>query len=113
MGESAEVRIVGVERDDGLVLRSSGLSARDLPELRVIALPPYLGQGWAQILGLLAQRVAASGHIPDEVDLGPGGVVRLVQEEGHLTPLPPHGFKGSLDDWRRDLLTHLFPAATT
>ncbi|MFI0451117.1 hypothetical protein [Actinomadura sp. 6N118] len=114
MGEREEVRVAGIERDDGLMLRTHGLAAGGLPELRVVALPPYLGQGWAQVMGALAQRLAAGGKdVPEQMELAPGVTIQLKVENGELIPLPPHGFEGSLDEWRRDVLARLFPAATT
>ncbi|MEU5880409.1 hypothetical protein [Spirillospora sp. NPDC047279] len=114
MGERDEVRIAGIERDDGLMLRTHGLAAGGLPEIRVVALPPYLGQGWAQVMGALAQCLASGGAtVPDQVEIAPGVAVQLKVENGELVPMPPHGFQGSLDDWRRDVLSRMFPSATT
>ncbi|WP_131738539.1 hypothetical protein [Actinomadura roseirufa] len=107
---TSEIRIVGAERPDGLVLRTDGLAARGLPELRAGGLPPYLGQGWARVLGALARRLAAAAEVPAELDLAPGVTVRLERSaEGALVPVPPPG--RDLDEWRRDVLLRLFPEA--
>ncbi|MFC9972621.1 hypothetical protein ACFVH6_17210 [Spirillospora sp. NPDC127200] len=109
----AEVRIVGAERPGGLELRTLGLAERGLPELRATGLPPYLGQGWAQVLGLVAQRMAASGlNGPAELDLGGGASVLLAADKGGLAVLPPAGHGGAVNEWRRDLLVRLFPEAS-
>ncbi|MEU8122674.1 hypothetical protein AB0C21_28525 [Spirillospora sp. NPDC049024] len=105
---TSEIRVVGAEGPEGLSLRTSGLSARGLPELRADGLPPYLGQGWARVLAALAQRLAATGEVPDE--LAPGVEIRLVPaEDGTLEPVPPQG--RDLGEWRRDVLIRLFPEA--
>ncbi|MFD0540826.1 hypothetical protein ACFQY7_50460 [Actinomadura luteofluorescens] len=72
---TSEIRVVGAEGPDGLTLRTRGLAARGLPELRADGLPPYLGQGWARVLAALARRLAATGEIPEE--LAPGVEIRL------------------------------------
>jgi hypothetical protein len=117
----AEIRISGAERPDGLELRTSGLAARGVPELRISGLPPYLGQGWARVLAALARRLAAvRGDVPAEVDLTPedaGGraapvvTVGLEADRGDLVPVPPRGFTGRTQDWRREILLVLFPSA--
>jgi hypothetical protein len=105
---TSEIRVVGAEGPEGLSLRTSGLSARGLPELRADGLPPYLGQGWARVLAALAQRLAATGEVPDE--LAPGVGIRLTPaEDGTLEPVPPPG--RDLAEWRRDVLIRLFPEA--
>ena len=105
---TSEIRVVGAERPDGLTLRTSGLSARGLPELRADGLPPYLGQGWARVLAALAQRLAATGEMPDEP--APGVEIRLTPAEGGtLAPVPPPG--RDLAEWRRDVLLRMFPEA--
>lgn len=106
---TSEVRIVGVEGPDGLTLRTSGLSAKGLPEIRAAGLPPYLGQGWARVLAALARRLAETGEIPGgiadvEICLTPA-------EDGTLTPVPPPGREPG--EWRRDVLLRLFPEART
>ncbi|WP_141578078.1 hypothetical protein [Actinomadura sp. WMMA1423] len=107
---TSEIRVVGAEGPEGLSLRTSGLSARGLPELRADGLPPYLGQGWARVLAALAQRLAATGQVPDE--LAPGVGIRLAPaEDGALTIAPPPG--RDLGEWRRDVLLRLFPEART
>jgi hypothetical protein len=111
-GTGAEIRIVGAERADGLELRTRGLAARGRPELRVPGLAPYLGQGWARVMAVLAQRLAAlDGEIPAELDLAPEVTVGLAAEEGDLVPVPPAGHIGPVADWRRDVLLALFPSA--
>ncbi|MFD0683288.1 hypothetical protein [Actinomadura fibrosa] len=108
----SEVRITGSEAPDGLTLRTSGLAARGLPELRAAGLPPYLGQGWARVLGLLAQRLAAADRGVQEIDLTPDVTVRLVPAgAGWLEPAPPPGEDAAV--WRRDVLLRLFPEANT
>lgn len=109
----AEVGIVGAERPDGLELRTRGLASRGLPELCAKGLPPYLGQGWARVLAAVAQRLAASpGGGPGELALSPDVAVRLeTAEDGSLIPLPPHGHTGTVNEWHRDVLMRLFPAA--
>lgn len=105
---TSEIRVVGAEGPDGLTLRTSGLSARGLPELRADGLPPYLGQGWARVLGALARRLAATGEIPDE--LAPGVEIRLAPADGGaLAPVPPPG--RDVAEWRRDVLLRMFPEA--
>jgi hypothetical protein len=105
---TSEVRIVGAEGPDGLTLRTSGLSARGLPEFRVDGLPPYLGQGWARVLAAPAQRLASTGEIPEEV--APGVEIHLTSAgDGTLTPVPPPGV--DVSEWRRDVLMRLFPEA--
>lgn len=119
-GASAELRIVGAERPGGLELRTSGLAARGLPELRVTALPPYLGQGWARVLADVARRLAGAPFgpgtaPPDEVVLDHGvalGLVADADEPGVLAVRPPDGHEGSPEAWRRDVLVRLFPAAS-
>ncbi|WP_018655726.1 hypothetical protein [Actinomadura flavalba] len=108
-----EVRIVGAERPGGLELRTRGLAERGLPEVRTTGLPPYLGQGWARVLGAVAQRLAAQGPVlPVALDLGEGVTVRLVPEkEGTLAVVPPEPVPA--DAWRRDVLARLFPDAAT
>lgn len=109
---TSEVRVAGSEGPDGLTLRTSGLSAGGLPELRVEGLPPYLGQGWARVLAALAQRLAASGEIPASVVLGPGVEISLtLAGDGALVAVPPPG--SDPGDWRRDVLLRLFPEART
>ncbi|WP_019629545.1 hypothetical protein [Actinomadura atramentaria] len=114
-----EVRVVGAERSGGLELRTAGLAARGLPEVRVTGLPPYLGQGWARVLGAVAARLAAAGPVlPVLVDLDGGVVLRLVPEkEGTLAvapPPPPDGpAAAGVEAWRRDVLTRLFPEAVS
>lgn len=108
----SEVRIVGAEGPDGLTLRTSGLAAGGLPELRVEGLPPYLGQGWARVLAAVAQRLAAAGEVPAAVTLGTGVEISLTPAgDGVLTPVPPPGQDGG--DWHRDVLLRLFPEART
>lgn len=107
---TSEVRISGSEGPDGLTLRTSGLSAGGLPELRVEGLPPYLGQGWARVLAALAQRVAASGGVPGSVVLGPEVEISLtLADDGVLVPGPPPGRDPG--GWHRDVLVRLFPEA--
>lgn len=107
----SEVRIVGSEGPDGLTLRTSGLAARGLPELEVQGLPPYLGQGWARVLGRVARRLAeAPGEIPAALVLAPDVEVRLDPAAGGaLSVVPPSG--RDRDEWRRDVLLRLFPEA--
>ncbi|QXJ24514.1 hypothetical protein AGRA3207_005850 [Actinomadura graeca] len=109
---TGEVRIMGAEGPGGLTLRTAGLSARGLPELRAAGLPPYLGQGWARVLAALAGRLAASGEVPDEVVLTPDVTVRLTPgADGTLVPGPPPG--RDEDEWRHDVVVRLFPEART
>ncbi|HEY8479962.1 MAG TPA: hypothetical protein VIL71_09050 [Spirillospora sp.] len=111
MNVTAEVRIVGAEGPDGLTLRTSGLSAGGLPELRAEGLPPYLGQGWARVLAALAQRVAASGEVPASITLGADVEIRLtLADDGVLIPGPPPGHG---EGWHRDVVLRLFPEART
>ncbi len=111
-GRGAEIRIIGAELADGLELRTRGLAARGRPELRVSGLPPYLGQGWARVMAVLAQRLAVlDGALPAELDLAPDVTVGLADDDGELLPVPPPGFSGSLAGWRRDVLLALFPSA--
>ncbi|MEU8341131.1 hypothetical protein SAMN05443665_1006126 [Actinomadura meyerae] len=105
---TSEVRITGAERPDGLTLRTVGLAARGLPELRAEGLPPYLGDGWARVLGLAAQRLAATGEPPAE--LAPGVPIRFEPAgDGALAAVPPPGRDAG--EWRRDVLLRLFPEA--
>ncbi|TDD95615.1 hypothetical protein [Actinomadura rubrisoli] len=105
-----EVRVMGAEGPDGLTLRTGGLSARGLPELRAGGLPPYLGQGWARVLGALARHLAASARIPREVVLAPDVTIVLrATGDGHLEPVPPPG--QDAEEWRRDVIVRLFPEA--
>ncbi|NDU71599.1 hypothetical protein GWI34_03015 [Actinomadura sp. DSM 109109] len=105
---TSEIRVVGAEGPDGLSLRTSGLAALGLPELRADGLPPYLGQGWARVLAALARSLAATGEIPDEIV--PGVEIRLTPAAGGtLAPGPPPG--RDLAGWRRDVLLRLFPEA--
>ncbi|MEU8305691.1 hypothetical protein AB0C84_19220 [Actinomadura sp. NPDC048955] len=105
---TSEIRVVGAEGPDGLTLRTRGLAARGLPELRADGLPPYLGQGWARVLAALARRLAATGEIPEE--LAPGVEIRLAPaDDGTLAPVPPSG--RDLAEWRRDVLLRMFPEA--
>ncbi|NKZ03876.1 hypothetical protein [Actinomadura latina] len=105
---TSEVRIVGAEGPDGLVLRTVGLAARGLPELRAEGLPPYLGDGWARVLGALARRLAATGEPPAE--LAPGvGIGFAEAADGALLPVPPLGRDTA--EWRREVLLRLFPEA--
>lgn len=105
---TSEVRIVGAAGPDGLTLRTIGLSARGLPELRAEALPPYLGDGWARVLGVLARRLAATGEPPAEI--APGIEIEFTAAaDGALLPVPPRG--RDLAEWRRDVLLRLFPEA--
>jgi hypothetical protein len=116
---ATEIRILGTERPDGLELRTRGLAARGTPELRVSGLPPYLGQGWARVLGALARRLAAvPGATPAEITLTPENapegasvVVGLERDQDDLVPVPPRGFAGRAEDWRREVLLSLFPSA--
>ncbi|QFG24911.1 hypothetical protein [Actinomadura sp. WMMB 499] len=107
----SEVRITGAEGPDGLSLRTEGLSARGRPELAVSGLPPYLGHGWARVLGALAGRVAAAPETPAEVTLAPGAVVRLRRSGDTLTPVPPAP-GADPGEWRRELVVRLFPEAS-
>ncbi|MEV5825883.1 hypothetical protein AB0L25_09930 [Spirillospora sp. NPDC052242] len=107
----SEVRITGAEGPDGLSLRTVGLSARGRPELAVSGLPPYLGHGWARVLGALAGRVAAAPEVPAEVALAPGVVVRLRPAGDALTPVPPPSVRDP-DEWRREIVVALFPEAS-
>lgn len=102
---TSEVRVMGAEGPSGLTLRTSGLSARGLPELRAAGLPPYLGQGWARVLAALAQRLAATGEVPG----GVGDVeIRLtLAADGTLEPVPPPGREPA--EWFRDVVLRLFP----
>ncbi|MEW2352593.1 hypothetical protein [Spirillospora sp. NPDC029432] len=112
-GTGAEIRIIGAELADGLELRTRGLAARGRPELRVSGLPPYLGQGWARVLGLLAQRLAAldpAAPVPAELDLAPEVTIALPAEDGDLVPAPPAS-RAPAPDWHRDVLLALFPSA--
>ncbi|GAA0569362.1 hypothetical protein ACN3XK_12485 [Actinomadura welshii] len=109
---TSEVRIIGSEGPDGLTLRTSGLSAGNLPELRVAGLPPYLGQGWARVLAALARRLAASGQVPARITLGADVEISLTPaDDGALAPGPPPG--DDADGWHRDVLLRLFPEART
>ncbi|XVQ12704.1 hypothetical protein ACQP1W_09150 [Spirillospora sp. CA-255316] len=113
-----EIRIVGAERPDGLELRTRGLAAHGSPELRISGLAPYLGQGWARVLGTLAGRLASGdaaggGGAPEALDLGSGVTVGLVAEGDDLVPVPPRGFSGRDEEWRREVLLALFPSAHT
>ncbi|MQY03708.1 hypothetical protein [Actinomadura macrotermitis] len=111
-GVRGEVRIVGAERPDGLELRTLGLAERGLPELRATGLPPYLGQGWARVLGAVAQRMAATGlNGPAEVEVADGVAVLLAAAKGGLAVLPPAGQGGDVQRWRRELVERLFPEA--
>ncbi|SPT50310.1 hypothetical protein [Actinomadura madurae] len=105
---TSEVRVMGAEGPSGLTLRTSGLSARGLPELRAAGLPPYLGQGWARVLAALAQRLAATGEVPG----GVGDVeIRLtLAADGTLEPVPPPGREPA--EWFRDVVLRLFPEAS-
>ncbi|MEV5568573.1 hypothetical protein AB0L06_00870 [Spirillospora sp. NPDC052269] len=115
-----EVRIVGAERPGGLELRTAGLAARGLAELRVTGLAWYLGSGWSQVLGELARRIAAAGpgH-PTTFDLPAGGAeggdvtINLVPDGDFLAPHPPPGVSLSVADWRRDVVGRLFPSASS
>lgn len=110
----SEVRIIGAESANGLELRTVGLAARGLPEVRVQGLPPYLGDGWARVLGQVALRLAASPTLPEKIELAPDVTVALVEAgEGHVTPVPPSGHEGPLEDWRRDVLVRLFLEASS
>ncbi|WP_242901033.1 hypothetical protein [Actinomadura terrae] len=105
-----EVRVTGADGPDGLTLRTAGLTAGGLPELRVDGLPPYLGQGWARVLAAVAERLAASGDVPSELVIGPDVVICLTSgADGTLVPGPPPG--RDLDEWRRDVVLRLFPEA--
>ncbi|WP_030172851.1 hypothetical protein [Spirillospora albida] len=109
----SEVRIIGAESANGLELKTVGLAARGLPEVRMANLPPYLGDGWARVLGQVVLRLAASPTPPETIELAPGVEVGLAEAgEGHLTPVPPPGHEGALEDWRRDVLVRLFPEAS-
>lgn len=121
MGDArGEIRIVGAEGSDGLELRTQGLDALGLPELRVTGLPPYLGQGWARVLAAVARQLAADPAARPDLVLPPDVAVHLVENgDGTLTPVRPPtedgpgGGHGDADegDWRRDVLLRLFPAA--
>ncbi|MBA9003833.1 MULTISPECIES: hypothetical protein [Thermomonospora] len=130
MGTNGAVTVTGREEPAGLTLRTSGLSARGLPEIAVTGLPPYLGQAWARILAVLAFRLAAAARsgddVPATVALTPDDlraavgerstgwdetVIGLRNDGEHLAPVPPGDFAGTLDQWRLDLATRLFPAA--
>ncbi|TNY35218.1 hypothetical protein [Thermomonospora catenispora] len=130
MGTNGAVSITGREEPAGLTLRTSGLSARGLPEIAVTGLPPYLGRAWARILAVLAVRLAAAvrsgGEVPSTLAFTPGDlrdvvgerstgwsetVVGLRRDGEHLAPVPPEDFGGTLDQWRLDLAVRLFPAA--
>jgi hypothetical protein len=105
---TSEVRIVGAGGPDGLILRTIGLAACDLPELRAEGLPPYLGDGWARVLGAVARRLAATGEPPAE--LAPGVEIGYAAAaDGALVPVPPPG--RDLAEWRRDVVLRLFPEA--
>jgi hypothetical protein len=115
-----EIRIVGTERPDGLELRTRGLAARGTPELRVSGLPPYLGQGWARVLAALVRSLAGvPGDLPGEIALTPEGesgsgtaaIVGLDRQGDDLVVVPPRGFTGRAEDWRRKILLDLFPSA--
>ncbi|TDE30674.1 hypothetical protein [Actinomadura sp. 6K520] len=109
---TSEVRIIGSEGPGGLTLRTSGLSAGDLPELCVPGLPPYLGQGWARVLAALAKRLAASAGVPASITLGADVEISLTPAgDGVLAPGPPPGHDA--DGWHRDVLLRLFPEART
>jgi hypothetical protein len=106
------VRIVGSERPDGLALRTSGLIEHGLPELSAEGLPPYLGQGWARVLGEAARVFAASRDFPMELALAPDVTARLRPDDrGSIMLLPPAGHEGGLDAWRRDVVLRMFPEA--
>jgi hypothetical protein len=106
------VRIVGTERPDGLALRTAGLIEHGLPELSAEGLPPYLGQGWARVLGEAARVFAASRDYPMALTLAPGVTVRLSPDDnGAIMLLPPAGHEGGLDEWRRDVVLRMFPEA--
>ncbi|MFC5185436.1 hypothetical protein [Actinomadura harenae] len=111
-----EVRIVGAERPGGLELRTAGLAARGMTELRVTGLAWYLGSGWSQVLGELVRRIAAAGpgH-PTTFDLGEEGdvTINLVPDGDFLAPHPPPGVSLSVADWRRDVVDRLFPTASS
>ncbi|MFV2174660.1 hypothetical protein ACFHW2_32095 [Actinomadura sp. LOL_016] len=106
----SEVRITGAEGPDGLSLRTVGLSARGRPELAVSDLPPYLGHGWARVLGALAGHVAGAREVPAEVTLAPDLVVRLRRSGDVLTPVPSDPDRDP-DEWRREIVVRLFPEA--
>ncbi|POM25021.1 hypothetical protein BTM25_36620 [Actinomadura rubteroloni] len=110
-----EVRVVGAERPGGLELRTAGLAARGLPEVRVTGLPPYLGQGWARVLGAVAARVAAAGPVlPVLVEMADGVELRLVPEkDGTLAVVPPPPPPTDVGQWRRDVVARLFPEAAS
>jgi hypothetical protein len=106
------VRIVGTERPDGLALRTAGLIEHGLPELSAEGLPPYLGQGWARVLGEAARVFAASRDYPMALTLAPDVTVRLSPDDnGAIMLLPPAGHEGGLDEWRRDVVLRMFPEA--
>ncbi|MFC4905696.1 hypothetical protein [Actinomadura gamaensis] len=109
-----EVRIVGAERPGGLELRTAGLAARGLPELRVTGLAWYLGSGWSRVLGELARRIAAAGPAhPATFELGDGVTVNLVPDGDFLAPHPPPGVTAGVADWRREIVESLFPSASS
>ncbi|MBO2458577.1 hypothetical protein [Actinomadura violacea] len=106
------VRIVGTERPDGLALRTAGLNEHGLPELSADGLPPYLGQGWARVLGEAARVFAATHDYPMELTLVPDVTVRLWPDQnGGIMLLPPEDYVGGLDAWRRHVVLRLFPEA--
>lgn len=123
----AEIAIAGRETPSGLSLVTRGLAAHGLPELRIEALPPYLGQAWARLLAVLAQRLAQHPEaLLDEIILTPydiaavlggdpaeGADVRIALNEadGHLEPHPPPGSEEKTQDWRRETVLKLLPAA--
>src|SRR5690606_32860380 len=84
MGTNGAVSITGREAPAGLTLRTSGLSARGLPEIAVTGLPPYLGRAWARILAVLAVRLAAAvrsgGEVPSTLAFTPGDLRDVVGE---------------------------------
>ena len=119
----AEIRVVGAERPEGLELRTLGLAAHGVPELRISGLAPYLGQGWARVLAelarLLAVRAAVGedlhrGGVLETVDLGTGTDVEVVlrPDGGDLVPVSP-SHSMTEEEWRRDVVLSLFPSAHT